>query len=117
MKARLPLDEGEKRRLVLKLLGQLRCLECGQQYDRRDFTLMHRWEEIWLLSSHCRQCDEINHVIILMRLDAEPELVTDLTPEEMEEAEDWAPITSDDVLDIHLWLEAFDGSPEELFSG
>jgi len=117
MDAQLPLDDGEKRRLVLKLLDRLRCMECGEQFERQDFTLVHRWEDVWLLSSHCQHCDEVAHVVILMRLDAEPEPVTDLTPEEIKAAEEWAPITADDVLDIHDFLEAFDGDLEELLPG
>jgi hypothetical protein len=55
-----------------------------------------------------------------MRLDAdigpEAELVTDLTPEELEEADNWRPITFDDVLDVHLLLEESGGDLEILLA-
>jgi hypothetical protein len=35
--------------------------------------------------------------------------VIDLTPEEVEVAEAWPPITVDDVLDTHLLLQEFEG--------
>jgi hypothetical protein len=50
-----------------------------------------------------------------MRPEAEPEPVTDLTPEEQRIAEEWSPITSDDVLDIHTLLSEFKGGFAELF--
>ncbi|MGC9332821.1 MAG: hypothetical protein ACP5JJ_01650 [Anaerolineae bacterium] len=116
MNAEMPLDENDKRQLVLKLLGQLRCLACGQPYERQNFTLLHRWDDVWLLSSYCRHCDETSHVIILMRLDADPVPTTDLTPDEMGKAEDWSPITADDVLEIHALLDEFEGDFEEFFT-
>jgi hypothetical protein len=55
-----------------------------------------------------------------MRLDAdtgpEAELITDLTPEELEDADRWQPITFDDVLDIHLLLEESGGDLERLLA-
>ena len=116
-----PLSEGDKRRMVLKLVGQLRCVECQRRYDPHDFTLVHSLQDMWVLSTRCRHCNQPCHVVIFMRLDAdtgpEMELVTDLTPEELEEADRWQPITFDDVLDIHLLLEESGGDLEILLAG
>jgi hypothetical protein len=51
MKAKGPLSEGDKRRLVLKLVAQLRCVECGRTYEPGDFTLIHRWQDLWVLGT------------------------------------------------------------------
>jgi hypothetical protein len=56
-------------------------------------------------------------VVIFMRLDAEPEPLTDLMPEEMRIADQWPAITSDDVLDIHMLLHELDGDFDALFEG
>lgn len=117
MKAELPLSENDKRQMVLKLISHLRCLECGRAYGRQDFTLVHRWEDVWLLSATCPDCDQTSHVVIFMQLDSQRELSTDLTPEELRHAPEWPPITADDVLDIHAMLEEFDGDFEEFFMG
>jgi hypothetical protein len=115
MKESGPLSEGDKRRLVLKLVTQLRCVECGRPYDRQDFTLIHNWQDMWVLSTRCRHCDEQVQVVILMRLDAEPEPATDLSPDEIKTADQWPAITSDDVLDMHALLHEFDGDFDALF--
>lgn len=115
MKPKGPLDENDKRRLVSKLVTQLRCQECGHVYDAHDFALVHRWQDVWVLSTRCRHCNEPCHVIVLLRLDAELEQITDLTPEELDSAAQRPPITVDDVLDIHTVLEEFDGDFESLF--
>lgn len=107
--ASLPLDEEDKRRLVVKLVTRLRCVECGRLYDVEDFALVHRWQDLWVLSTRCRHCDELCHVVVYMRLDAEPEPLIDLTPEEILAVGGLPPITADDVLDVHNLLEAFEG--------
>lgn len=121
MKPAGPLSEGDKRRLVLNLVARLRCVACERQYDPTDFNLVHNWQDMWVLSARCRRCNEPCHVVIFMRLDAEPEpeteLVTDLTPEELQDADQRRPITFDDVLDVHVLLEESDGNLEMLLTG
>lgn len=116
-----PLSEGDKRRFVLKLVARLRCVECQRPYDPHDFTLVHNWPDMWVLSTRCRHCNEPCHVVIFMRLDAEhepeAELVTDLTPEELQDIDQRLPITFDDVLDVHVLLEHSDGDLETLLAG
>jgi len=121
MKAAGPLSEGDKRRLVLRLVARLRCAKCEHPYDPHDFTLVHSWQDMWVLSTRCRHCNEPCHVVIFMRLDAElepqAELVTDLTPEELRDESQRRPITLDDVLDVHILLEQADGNLERLLAG
>ena len=115
-----PLSEGDKRRLVLKLVARLRCVACERPYDPHDFTLVHNWQDTWVLSTRCRHCHEPCHVVIFMRLDAKPEpkaeLITDLTPEELQEEGYRSPITFDDVLDVHVLLEESNGDLETLLA-
>ena len=117
MQAAGPMSEGDKRRLVLKLVARLRCVQCQNPYDPHDFTLVHNMEDMWVLSTRCRHCDELCHVVVYMRLGAEPEPIIDLTPEEVEAADNWSPITTDDLLDVHAFLQEFDGDFDLLFSG
>lgn len=110
-----PLDEEDKRRLVLRLVTRLRCAECSRLYDPEDFVLVHRRQDSWVLSTRCRHCDEPCHVVVYMRLDAEPEALVDLVPEEVKVAEKWPRITVDDVLDVHIVLQEFSGDLAMLF--
>ncbi|RPI47327.1 MAG: hypothetical protein EHM56_14815 [Chloroflexi bacterium] len=117
MKAELPQDDNEKRRLVFKLVSQLHCLDCGRAYDRDDFSLAHRWEEVWVLTSQCHHCQGRSHIVIFMHVDAAPGPGCDLTPDEAKSIEQLPVISADDVLDMHLFLSEFDGDFEELFAG
>ena len=115
-----PLSEGDKRRLVLRLVARLRCVACERPYDPHDFNLVQNWQDMWVLSTRCRHCNEPCHVVIFMRLDAEhepkTELITDLTPEELQDAGHRRPITFDDVLDVHVLLEESGGDLERLLA-
>ena len=116
MTTELPLDDNDKRRLVFKLVAQLHCLDCGRAYDRDDFALAHRWDDVWVLASHCHHCDARSHIVIFMHADATPTPGCDLTPEEASTAERLPAINADDVLDMHLFLTEFDGDFEEFFA-
>ena len=117
MGAGSPLDDNDKRRLVLHLVQQLRCVDCGRLYDPEDFAFIHRWPEVWVLSTRCRHCDDLCHVVIFMELEPDPEPLIDLTPEEAELVAGLPPITADDVLDVHLLLQGPEADLEELFAG
>jgi hypothetical protein len=116
MKTVGPLDENDKRRLVFKLIARLRCVECGEAYNAHDFSLVGRWQDVWVLSADCRNCGDSSHVVIAMQLAAEPEAVLDLTPEEAQTAKGWPPVSADDVLDMHLLLREFDGDFESILT-
>jgi hypothetical protein len=115
MRAGRPLGEEDKRRLIHRLVAQLRCASCGHPYITEDFALVHRWQDLWVLSTRCRHCDETCQVIVFMHLEAGPEPLEELTPEETEAAGQWPPITADDVMNVHSFLQAFDGDFEALF--
>ena len=116
MKAELPLDEDDKRRLVLTLVTRLRCVECGRLYDPKDFVLLHRRQDLWVLSTRCRYCDELCHVVVYLQPEQEPEPLVDLTREEIELADGWPPITAEDVMDVHALLKDYEGDLESLLN-
>jgi uncharacterized metal-binding protein YceD (DUF177 family) len=116
MKVGGPLDGGEMRRFVIRLLKQLQCVGCGQVFNPRDFALVHQLEEMWILSTRCRRCEELTHVVIAVHLEEELEPLTDLTLEELSSEDEWTPITTDDVLDVHALLQDFDGDFEALLA-
>jgi hypothetical protein len=109
METRVPLNDNEKHRLILRLIAKLRCLDCGQFYDPHDLAVLQRGQDVWVFSARCGRCHKLTHIVVFMHLNADVEPVGDLTPEELEISDQWPPITSDDVLDVHELLEHFDG--------
>ena len=113
--AGVPLDDNRKQRMILRLVARLQCVECGRFYAPGDVALIHRWKDLWVLSTKCQHCDETSHVLVFMRLDADPDPLKDLTVEEAQVADQWPAITADDVMDVHNFLSGFDGDFESLF--
>jgi hypothetical protein len=109
-----PLDDNDKHRLILKLITRLRCPECSHLYHPEDFALVDQSDDVWLLGTRCRYCDEVVHVVVYMSISDE-EAVGDLTPEELVTVRSWPKITTDDVLDVHVALSEFDGDLQTLF--
>jgi hypothetical protein len=109
-------EDSDKHRLVLKVLARLRCVHCSAPYDPHDFVQIHRWQDVWVLGIQCRQCGEQSHVIVALALDAPSEPVIDFTEEELEAAKGWQPITADDVLDMHMLLQEFEGDLTSILS-
>jgi hypothetical protein len=117
MNAVNPLGDNDKRRLVFEMLMQLKCASCRQSYSPQDFVFLGQQKDVWVLGSRCRHCGASGHVLVLLQSATKPESVTDLTAEEIQAAEQWAPITTDDVLDVHTVMQEFDGDFESLFTG
>lgn len=115
-KATGPLDESDKHRLILKLVMQLRCAVCGEPYNPHDWTLVNQQQNEWVLGIRCRRCTTMSCVVILLRPEPKPEPIHDLTPEEIQIANEWPPISRDDVLDLHEFLEGYQGDLATLFS-
>jgi DNA-directed RNA polymerase subunit RPC12/RpoP len=116
MQTRVPLDDNDQRRLVLKLVTHLRCVRCGQSYNPHDFALVERQETVWHLGIQCRHCHSEAHILVVMQPAAAPEPPIDLTPEEVQAANAWPPVSGDDVLDVHEWLQRFDGDFQSHFA-
>ena len=112
MKAMVPSDEEDKRQFIFELVARLRCTECGRPYNTHDFVLVNKSQDVWVLGIECNHCGGSGHVVVALQPDAKPEPVSDLTPEELEIVEKWSPISLDDVLDMHMLLEEFDGDLE-----
>jgi hypothetical protein len=52
--------------------------------------------------------------VVYIQPEQEPEQLVDLTREEIEVADDWPPITAEDVMDMHALLKDYDGDLESL---
>lgn len=105
------MDENNKRRLVLTLLTRLQCSECQTTYSPHDFTLMHKQSDVWMLEAQCHNCGDTAHVVVAIQVETEVEPVSDLMPEEEDAFMKRPPISTDDVLDIHLLLKPLGEEP------
>lgn len=84
-----------------------RCPICGNVYDLQKLRIIGEREGQVLAYIDCATCSTALLSILTMSPNGMTAhgLVTDLSPEEVVEAEGWTTVSSDDVLDMHEFLD------------
>jgi len=103
-------NEFDVRRTVLSVLEQ--CSTCKQQYSIDDARVIERQGELWVLSICCSHCR--TQALVAAVVDEEGTAVHTFDRVPAEQSEE--PANVDDVLDMHRFLETFDGDFHALFS-
>ena len=121
------MDTSEKqiKRIVLDRME--RCSVCHRGFEPDDVHVLSRKSDIWMLMVSCGECQARNFVaavigdgdaeeaqLALRRLGEEHVRTrTDIEPED--EGEPGEPVSVDDVIEIHQFLQGFDGDFKALF--
>ena len=123
------MDTSEKqiKRIVLDRME--RCSVCHRPFDPDDVQVLSRRSDMWMLMVSCEECHARNFVaavigdgdaeeaqLALRRLGEEHlKAKLDIKPEMDDIPED--PVSVDDVLEMHGFLQEFDGDFNALFNG
>jgi hypothetical protein len=121
------MDTSEKqiKRIVLDRME--RCSVCHRGFEPDDVHVLSRKSDMWMLMVSCGECQARNFVAaVIGDGDAEEaqlalrrlgeELVrtrTDIEPED--EGMSGEPVSVDDVIEVHQFLQGFDGDFKALF--
>jgi hypothetical protein len=111
-------SEGQIKRIVLKRMG--RCRVCHRAYSDEDVSIVSRKPDMWMMVVECDDCHAKNFVaavlnegdptqaeLALRRLSGESDAIeVEAEPETPVSSE---PVTAADVIDMHRFLETFDG--------
>ncbi|HUV73019.1 MAG TPA: hypothetical protein VMW79_01800 [Anaerolineae bacterium] len=100
---------------VRQLLENIKCVVCSEEYEEDDVSIMGQQDELWMLMVLCHRCGTQGIILAMVKEDEHIELLTDLTPEELDMIYDLPAINSEDVLDVYQFLRDFDGSFLDLF--
>ena len=115
------------KRIVLDRME--RCSVCHRGFEPDDVHVLSRKSDMWMLMVSCGECQARNFVaavigdgdaeeaqLALRRLGEEHIRTSrDIETEAPEEPQD--PVSVDDVLEIHEFLQGFDGDFQALFRG
>jgi hypothetical protein len=123
-------SEVQIKRIVLNRME--RCIVCHREFETDDIHVISRKPDIWTMLVECTECHARNFVAAVLN-DGDPQeaqlalrrLTQDAlgTPEEEEAIiETEAPmegerVTAGDVVDMHQFLDSFDGDFRALFRG
>jgi hypothetical protein len=98
-----------------QLIANIKCVVCSQKYGDNDVFILGQQEDVWMLLISCPHCQTQGIILAMVKEEENVEIVTDLTPEELERIAGRPAIDIDDVLDVHRFLRDFDGDFRELF--
>lgn len=119
-------SEKQIKRVVLNRME--RCSVCHHHFEPDDIKVLSRKEDMWMMVVNCTECHSRNFVaavigdgdpgeaqLALRRLSEQPEAGPDPAPNDAPPAGD--PVSVDDVLEMHAFLNRFDGDFRRLFRG
>jgi len=100
---------------IKELMTSAKCSGCKQHYEVDNIDVLGHHEDLWFVSVFCPSC-RIQYVVAAV-VDGEEvsEAVTDLSSEELERFQDAGRLTADEVLDMHNFLQEFDGDFSRFF--
>jgi hypothetical protein len=128
-------DEARERRIKQLILAAVtRCSSCHRRYDLDDFAIIGHREHLWMLTVICEGCYNQGFITAVLdgqdggrvhdRGEAAPPALTDrrgrrsdLLPGERARFAGAAPVSTGDLLDLHDFLDDFDGDFADLFAG
>jgi DNA-directed RNA polymerase subunit RPC12/RpoP len=118
-------SEKQIKRVVLNRLE--RCSVCHHEFVTDDIRVVSRKDDMWMMVVTCTECHSRNFVaavfgggdpaeaqLALRKLSEEPGGIEGSAPATAPVGD---PVTIDDVLDMHRFLDGFDGDFARLFAG
>jgi len=92
-----------------------KCALCGRHYEIDNISILGHDEDLWILEASCSTCGTRCLLAAVVRGDSAPEFISDLTEAELDRFESEDVVTADDILDMHHFLDGFDGDFSRLF--
>ncbi len=100
--------------LIKRLMSSIKCGCCGQQYHSYEIDVLGHNEDMWFLQVRCKACHTQSLVAAIIKETRSP-AVTDLTEAETDRSRHSDLVSADDVLNMHCFLDKFDGDFSHLF--
>ncbi len=102
--------------LIKRFMTSIKCSVCGQRYEVDNVKVLGHQEDLWFLNVFCSACQTQCLVAAAVKEGRIPKVINDLTEAELERFKKMDNLTADELLDMHSFLEDFDGDFLQLFS-
>jgi hypothetical protein len=102
-------------RIVKKLMTSVKCSNCGQNYQTCNVKILGNHQDLWFLQVSCSSCHSRYLITAVIDQERNHDIVSDLTDAEFSRFKSYHDLTADDVLDMHTFLNEFDGNFSGLF--
>lgn len=103
--------------LIRNLQSIMTCPSCGSRYISQDIQFVGQVDLACLLQLNCVTCSlPVLATVMVAEEPGSRKLITDFAVDEIKDVKN-DPITSNDVISVHQFLQIFDGNFEKLFAG
>lgn len=102
-------------RFIKKLISSVQCNECEKHYQIDNIKIIVRQGDTWFLNVTCPACQRHSFIIAIIKRDNTSDTITDLTDTELVQFAGTS-INTDDILDLHDFLNGFNGDFIKIFS-
>lgn len=109
-------QRGSQERHLKQLVSTLRCHVCRRGFEREHVRVAARHEQLWIVSVRCSVCRNQQVLWVALKENREETLLRDVSAAEDEQFAAMAPVSCDDVLDMHQFLAEFSGDFGDLFA-
>jgi hypothetical protein len=97
------------------LVTRIRCAVCETRYRAEDIHILVHRGDSWLMAVECHECHTQGLVFAVVQEGKAEPVVKELTPQEQAKFRGMLPLDADDVLDVHQFLQDFNGDFVRLF--
>ena len=101
---------------IKKLMSTIKCGVCGKHYEISNIEVLGHEDNVWFLNAACPACHNKALVAAIIKENKSLEVITDLTQPELTRFATASAVSTDDILDLHSFLNEFDGNFIELFA-
>ncbi len=111
-------DRSMRSLIVRYLVARTQCSGCGERYEPNDVHIYDHRGDMWLASVTCGHCGLQGLIMASIRSEDMGESEeTYSEPTEQQLVSGLGPITEDEVLDFHDFIDRFTGDMKQLFDG
>lgn len=119
-------------RIVRKIFTEQHCHHCGHPYQPEQMLVLARRSEVWMVMISCLDCQQKDTFVVkfppqihgrrrvtsyrLSKPTPSTLPLPETLPEEPPPPDSAMPVNADDVLDMHFFLENFNGDFQQLFT-
>lgn len=100
--------------LIRQIAARVKCAVCGHHFGLSDIQVIGHRDQIWAMRVNCRECRTQALLLAVVEGKAARSVYTDLTPDEWERFKDHTPISVDDVIAMHQYIQSYDGDFSEI---
>lgn len=97
-----------------EIVARLRCVVCQYRFRAKDAHIIGQRGKLWAMRVHCPMCHTQALLFALLTEHTTQTLYSDLTPDEWERFQDRPPISIDDVITFHQFMQSYAGDFSEI---